>query len=108
MNDITYTTFNKFSKKAIGTSLQSYMTCSYNHLVDRLGEPTCDDDTDYKTHVEWHVQCEHGGSKGTVLTVYDYKNPMHPANNPDQHTRWHVGGKNEIDALDLVQYILNR
>ena len=108
MSNTTYTTFNEFSEKTINTSLQSVVTCSYNHLVDCLGEPTCKDSTDNKTYVEWHVQCEHGGNKGAVLTVYDYKNPVNPTTKPNQSTRWHVGGKNEIDAMGLVQYILRK
>lgn len=102
------TTLTKPDRRARGTSLLEYFNCSYNDLVNMLGEPTCADTSpDGKTHKEWHVQIMNDSTQHHMLTIYDYKQPTDPAIVPDMIVEWHVGGKHDQHwlALDLIEFI---
>lgn len=106
MKRTIYRTLNKPDRRSNGTSLQAYMTCTYKHLEHTLGAPTCDQSPDHKVNREWHVELENTRGTGQVLTVYDYKNSFDPAKSPDQLVHWHLGGKQEVDVLELKRFIL--
>lgn len=79
---MTYnTTTDKF--KANGTSLQGYMTTTFDRLVELLGEPLEGSD-DGKTTAEWILEFE-----GEAATIYDWKLKSTPKDLYD----WHVGGR---------------
>ena len=77
------------------TSLQGYITCSYDTLVEVFGEPTGNGDG-YKVQAEWV-----GRSGGTTFTIYDWKE--------DQEiydvTEWHIGGTGQ-NAVEVVHNIV--
>ena len=77
------------------TSLQGYITCSYDTLVEVFGEPMEGDG--YKTQAEWV-----GKLGDTVFTIYDWKE------NQDSFdvTDWHIGGHGHT-AVEVVQNIIN-
>jgi hypothetical protein len=82
-----------------GTSLQGYVTASYDQLVKVFGEPdfgpnAADGD---KVTCEWDIMF----SDGTPATIYDWKEeetPMH-------ETEWHVGGKSKQAILNVNQVL---
>lgn len=74
-----------------GTSLQGYITISYDGLLALLGEPHRTDGD--KTTVEWAYV-----SNKVVFTVYDYKTYGTPKNMYE----WHIGGRDER-ALEVVR-----
>ena len=85
---MTYnTTTDKFN--ANGTSLQGYMTTTFDKLVELLGEPLKGSD-DGKTTAEWIIDLE-----GEVATIYDWKNES----TPKDLYEWHVGGR----SLEVIE-----
>ena len=66
-----------------GTSLQGYITATYDQLVERFGQPEVGGD---KTTVEWMLQF----ADGTAATIYDWK----VDETPTYMYNWHIGGKN--------------
>lgn len=78
------------------TSLQGYITCSYDTLVEVFGEPTGNGDG-YKVQAEW---C--GKSGDTVFTIYDWKEEQEIYDVTD----WHIGGHGHT-AVEVVQNIVN-
>ena len=78
-----------------GTSLQGYITCSYDTLVEVFGEPNGSGDG-YKVQAEWM-----GKSGDTVFTIYDWKE------NQDIYdvTEWHIGGMSK-DSVEVVHWIV--
>ena len=80
---------------ANGTSLQGYITCSYNTLVEVFGEPMGNGDG-YKVQAEWA-----GKSGNTVFTIYDWKEDQEIYDVTD----WHIGGHGH-SAVEVVQNIV--
>ena len=83
-----------------GTSLKGYVIAAYQDLLNVLGKPTFDEPSaDGKTWQEWVV-----GYDQEIYTIYSWKQPENPADNPLETIRWHVGGYNGayefIDALE--------
>ena len=77
-----------------GTSLQGYMTATYNELVEVFGQPDWGPDfDDEKVTCEQCLEFE----DGTVATIYDYKR----GRTPYGQYEWHIGGFNK-DAVDRV------
>ena len=83
-----------------GTSLKGYVIAAYQDLLNVLGKPTFDEPSaDGKTWQEWIV-----GYDQEIYTIYSWKQPENPADNPLETIRWHVGGYNGayefIEALE--------
>ena len=76
---------------ANGTSLQGYITATYDQLVERFGQPESGGD---KTTVEWMLQFE----DGTVATIYDWK----VDETPTYMYNWHIGGKNKTAVIRVT------
>lgn len=79
-------------KSGTGTSFyDTVITCSYNQLVQAIGEPQYSDNTgEDKTNFDW--KCEL--NDGRVFTIYDWKEyrPL----KLDEIIEWHIGGNNHI------------
>ena len=79
-------------KSGSGTSFyDTVITCSYNQLVQAIGEPQYSDNTgEDKTNFDW--KCEL--NDGRVFTIYDWKEyrPL----KLDEIIEWHIGGDNHI------------
>jgi hypothetical protein len=95
--------------KTGGTSLQGYVTVSYDDLVEAFGKPDSVGDG-YKTDAEWNLEID-----DTIVTIYNYKNGRNYNGAQglavDQITDWHVGGFTRIGgftrtAVDLVEEAL--
>lgn len=85
---MTYnTTTDKF--KANGTSLQGYLTTTFDRLVELLGEPL-EGSGDGKTTAEWIVELG-----GETATIYDWK----LKSTPKDLYEWHVGGR----SLEVIE-----
>lgn len=78
------------------TSLQGYITCSYDTLCEVFGEPT-DNGDGYKVRAEWI-----GKSDDTVFTIYDWKEDQ----NIYDVTNWHIGGHSH-KSVEVVRNIVN-
>jgi hypothetical protein len=79
------------------TSLQGYVTATYDQLVAHFGEPEGGGD---KTTVEWMLQFE----DGTVATIYDWKEYSTPTGLYD----WHIGGRNKTAVTRVTQSLKQR
>jgi hypothetical protein len=86
----TYNTTTDKSKGS-GTSLQGYMTTTFDKLVELLGEPLEGSD-DGKTTAEWIIEIQ-----GEVATIYDWK----LLSNPKDLYEWHVGGR----SLEVLSHL---
>ena len=75
-----------------GTSLQGYMTATYDQLVERFGQPEGGGD---KTTVEWCLEFE----DGTVATIYDWKEYSTPLGRYD----WHIGGTSKMAVFAVKE-----
>jgi hypothetical protein len=86
---------NKRSIMCSGTCLQGYIDCSYQELIDKLGEPE-EGDGD-KTRADWAIQATIGDEK-FVATLYDWKEyrPL------EEVPTWNIGGFN-ADAVRLLK-----
>ena len=78
-----------------GTSLQGYVSTTYQELVDAFGMPHIFDGD--KTNVEWVLLID-----GVLVTIYDWKLDEVPIDQYD----WHVGGHSP-EAVELVQSVLD-
>lgn len=89
------------SSKAGGTSLQGYVTTTYENLVACFGDPTDgpNSDIDGKVTCEWIIEFE----DGTITTVYDWKTY---SGTPMGRYQWHIGGVNRR-AEKLIQEALD-
>ena len=87
-----------------GTSLQGYITTTYDALVAAFGYPTESDG--YKVDWEWEVWFD----DGTVATIYNWKNGPNYCGRDglhcDQITEWHVGGHTP-DAVNHVARVMH-
>ena len=79
-----------------GTSLQGYVTTTYDTLVAAFGEPHLFDGD--KTNIEWVLLID-----GVVVTIYDWKLNSVPKDTYD----WHVGGQS-TEAARLVQSVVDQ
>ena len=82
-----------------GTSLQGYVTTTYDTLVVAFGEPH-DFDGD-KTNVQWALLID--GVVVTINQVTHYKEAVLPKDEYD----WHIGG-HSIEAARLVQSVVEQ
>jgi hypothetical protein len=80
-----------------GTSLQGYITATYDQLVERFGQPEGGGD---KTTVEWMLQF----ADGTVATIYDWK----VDETPTSMYNWHIGGVNKTAVTRVTQSLKQR
>lgn len=90
-----------------GTSLQGYVTASYDNLVAVFGEPNQSGD-DYKVAFEWVLE----SVDGEIVTIYPWKNTnLYEEGLPginhmkNTNTRWHIGGKSKM-VVDLVLSVI--
>lgn len=92
---------NNFGK-ASGTSLQGEIIVTYRQLVAVLGLPAEGDG--YKTDAEWVIEFD----DGVCITVYNWKNGpcCVPFVNIEDITVWHVGGRDNTDAVGRLCEIL--
>jgi hypothetical protein len=88
-----------------GTSLKGYVIAAYQDLLNVLGEPTFDEPSaDSKTWQEWIV-----GYDQEIYTIYSWKQPENPADNPLETIRWHVGGySSAFDFIDALEKELGK
>ena len=88
-NDVTF--------KA-GSSLQGYMSASYDELVAKFGEPTykAEKQGDFdKVWTEWVLEFEveeDGETDYIYATIYDWKESSPEASRTGKQYRWHIGG----------------
>ena len=75
------------------TSLQGYVTSTYDDLVGVFGEPQYQNDG--KVTCEWNLKF----ADGTVATIYDYKEGTTPKGAYD----WHVGGFNQYAVKRVTE-----
>jgi hypothetical protein len=87
-----------------GTSLQGYITTSYDKLVEAFGQPDMEqgDKTTCEWHIEFIVYDEDEGEFPMYATVYDWK----VDNTPYGEYKWHIGG-HSTDAEDLVHQAMD-
>jgi hypothetical protein len=79
-----------------GTSLQGYVSTTFDKLKELLG-PAGEGSADGKTNVEWTLEFV----DGTVATIYDWK----MSNIPTETYDWHIGGKSK-KAVEYIQEAL--
>ena len=91
-----------------GTSLQGYVTTTYDKLLAVLGKPTYTDGDPYeKVNCEWVLdvkavdEWDEDDFTYETVTIYNWKTGYTPTEEYD----WHVGGKS-FRAQDLVKEIL--
>lgn len=91
------------------TSLQHYITMSYNELVQAIGEPHfTDDDVNEKVSTEWTLVAEcktDGHPDRCVATIYDWKSGTIARDQPDEPYRWHIGG-HDMWCTDVVDHAI--
>jgi hypothetical protein len=93
---MTKTTFTSKNVDVNGTSLQGFITCSYDTLCEVFGEPIGGDG--YKTRAEWEGKT----SDGTVFTIYDWKERQPIGDVTD----WHIGGR-DTKSVQAIHDIVN-
>lgn len=80
------------NQSGTGTSFyDTVITCTYNQLVQAIGEPQHSDNTgEDKTNFDWTCEL----NDGQVFTIYDWKEyrPL----KLDEIIEWHIGGDNHI------------
>jgi len=86
----------------MGTSLQGYVSATYQQLVEILGQPTYSNPSaDGKVNTEWELMSEYG-----PVTIYDWKDyDGGELSRSGVKYQWHVGGKN-MQALFYVEGLL--
>ena len=104
-NVISYEKSEEFGS---GTSLQGYVTTTYDHIVSILGKPTYTDGDPYeKVNCEWVIdvkakdEWDEDDWTYETVTIYNWKTGY----TPTEEYQWHVGGNN-FRAQDLVEEIL--
>ena len=80
------------TKSANMTSFHdTVIVCSYNQLVQAIGEPQCSENTgEDKVNFDWTCEL----NDGRVFTIYDWKEyrPL----SKDEIIEWHIGGNSHI------------
>ena len=104
-NVISYEKSEEFGS---GTSLQGYVSTTYDHIVSVLGKPTYTDGDPYeKVNCEWVIdvkardEWDDDDWQYETVTIYNWKTGY----TPTEEYMWHVGGKSGY-AQDLVEEIL--
>jgi len=94
-----------------GTSLQGYVTTSYDKLLELLGKPTYTDADPYaKVNCEWVLDTKYYEDEPEddfdynyeTVTIYNWMD----GSIPTAKTQWHVGGKSYL-AQDIVDLIVD-
>jgi len=86
-----------------GTSLQGYITTTYDNLVEKFGEPVYKAERDGFSDKVWtEFQLEFEDEEGYIIkaTIYDWKEEG-PGTARNGEYRWHIGG-NTYDAVEAV------
>lgn len=90
---------------ANGTSLQGYISATFDELVNTFGEPGKGDE--YKTDAEWIIEFD----DGTVATIYNWKDGRNYCGSDgldvEDITDWHIGGNGQR-SVDLVESVLEK
>tara|TARA_B110001450_G_scaffold174788_1_gene163164 strand:+ start:107 stop:466 length:360 start_codon:yes stop_codon:yes gene_type:complete len=94
-----------------GTSLQGYITTTYDTLLELFGKPTYMDADPYaKVNCEWVLNVKYFEEEGMedfdydyeTVTIYNWKDGHVPLN----ECSWHVGGKSYM-ASEIAQLIVD-
>lgn len=87
------------------TSLQGYVSATYNEIVEVFGVPTYDTPSgDDKVNTEWEMYDEYAGP----VRIYDWKDyDGGELSRSGQPYRWHIGG-NSQRACDFIANRLNK
>lgn len=90
-----------------GTGLRASITCSYNELVEILGEPDVLGSPDNKTQYCWRFSVVEDNGKGVAhpVTLYDYKEYDRDIKHDGRPLTWSIGSKNQ-EAADLVRWFV--
>ena len=103
----------KESNTYSGTSLQGYMTASYDDLVVAFGPPTYDETSaDGKVDYEWNLVIEDTvdfPNENRNVTIYnwkDYDGGQNALFNPEYE--WHIGGHSPLDELFVKEAFAER
>lgn len=107
MNNTTFTSLHKPSKRIVGSGRMSEIDCTYDYLVNLFGEPTIPTDG-YKTSAEWHIEVRTNDKLRGVVSIYDYKqhkNYYKDGLETHEITCWHVGGKNSWVVAELLSFV---
>ena len=93
--------------KTLGTFGVGSIETTYQHLVSLLGEPIkLDTRYDFKSDVVWNMNVP-GTNGGVVATIYNYKTGKNylgeKGKDPEDITRWHVGGNHPEFSLRYVK-----
>ena len=85
-----------------GTKYQGSINCTYQFLVENLGEPKPYAYSDGKCDATWELEFGYGG----VATIYNWKNGTNYLGKDGELTEnitdWHIGGHSS-DVVRLVQ-----
>lgn len=85
------------------SSLQGYVTTTYDKLVEIFGEPTHTDADPYeKVNAEWTVMVPKEDSSPVKFSIYNWKDGRIPTEEYD----WHIGGY-DFDAVSEAYEIIN-
>ena len=98
-----------------GSSLQGYVTTTYDKLIGLLGKPTYMDADPYaKVNCEWVLEVKYFEEEGMedydyereTVTIYNWKDGRIPT----EEYSWHVGGTtyNATDVVDMIVDNFNR
>ena len=86
-----------------GTSLQGYVTATFDQLVSTFGKPAFDSTVDGqsdKVHTQWALEFEDAEGNSVRATIYDWKEDS-AFNSRVGDYRWHIGG-DDYTAEDAV------
>ena len=91
-----------------GTTLQGYVTTTYDKLVEVFGEPTYTDADPYeKVNCEWTVEAECRDDDDERVykpfSVYSWKYGRIPT----EECEWTIGG-NDFEAWSIAHDIINK
>lgn len=85
------------ANKANGTSLQGYVTTTFEKLNRIFGEPLYPNSGDGKVICEWVIEWE----DGTISTIYCWK----VGKVPTEEYQWHIGGYSQ-KAVEYVKEMM--
>lgn len=89
-----------------GTSLQGYMTASYDALVEAFGEPQYTETSgDGKVDVEWNLKItEPDFGEEHEVTIYNWKDYDGGLTaRTQQDYNWHVGGRSTLVSVYIKE-----
>lgn len=84
------------------TSLQGYVTATYQELVEAFGEPTYSEPSgDSKVNTEWDLIL---GKNAVHATIYDWKDFDGGRRSRDGRPYdWHIGGKSRMAVAEVME-----